>query len=249
MNGPTPAGVDEVLARETSAGVAWYLEDRLGSVGDIVDNTGALIDHIAYSAFGSVLSESNPSNGDRFKYAGLVYDATVGLNFALYRVQDPATGRWLSQDPLGFAAGDTDLYRYVGNNAIDVNDRLGLQDVAKDPVLELLEIQELFDKGGLSTEAYRQALDEILKGQNAQAAADARRLLKALNRPLNPGGTPPGQAVIPKGAKPCPAHPGYFIVNGKHMLILNTSDPLPRSQVRPGRPTRRWKKGYGLVHR
>ena len=53
--------VDMLLARETSGGVAWYLEDRLGSVGDIVDNTGALIDHIAYSAFGNPVSESSPS--------------------------------------------------------------------------------------------------------------------------------------------------------------------------------------------
>ena len=43
-----------LLARETSGGVAWYLQDRLGSVGDIVDNTGALIDHIVYNAFGKV---------------------------------------------------------------------------------------------------------------------------------------------------------------------------------------------------
>jgi RHS repeat-associated protein len=125
LNGPTPAGVDAVLARETSSGVAWYLEDRLGSVGDIVDNSGTVLDHIAYSAFGTVLSESSPSNGDRFKYAGLVYDATVGLNFALFRVQDPVTGRWLSQDPSGFNGGDVNLYRYVGNDSTNGNDLSG----------------------------------------------------------------------------------------------------------------------------
>jgi hypothetical protein len=31
------------------------------------------------------------------------------------RYLDPTTGRWTTQDPLGFAAGDANLYRYVGN--------------------------------------------------------------------------------------------------------------------------------------
>ncbi len=120
--------VDMLLARETSGGTAaWYLQDRLGSVGDIVDNAGALIDHIAYSAFGTVASESSPSNGDRFKYAGLEYDAATGLNFALHRVQDAATARWLSQDPLGLNAGDDNLYRYVSNISTNAIDPSGLQ--------------------------------------------------------------------------------------------------------------------------
>ena len=29
------------------------------------------------------------------------------------RVENPGTARWTSQDPLGFGAGDADLYRYV----------------------------------------------------------------------------------------------------------------------------------------
>ena len=126
LNGPTPAGVDAVLAREVSGTVAWYLQDRLGSVGDLVDNTGALIDHMAYSAFGKVVSESSPATGDRFKYEGLEYDAATGLNFALHRVEDAATGRWLSQDPIGFRGEDVDIYRYVGNKPADSIDPGGL---------------------------------------------------------------------------------------------------------------------------
>ncbi len=39
--------------------------------------------------------------------------------------RDPSTGRFLSEDPLRFAAGDTNLYRYVGNNAPNATDPLG----------------------------------------------------------------------------------------------------------------------------
>jgi len=39
-----------------------------------------------------------------------------GVNAGFYdcgaRCYDPAQGRWLSQDPMGFDAGDTNLFRY-----------------------------------------------------------------------------------------------------------------------------------------
>jgi len=32
---------------------------------------------------------------------------------------DPATGRWRSEDPIGFGGGDANLWRYVGNQVIN----------------------------------------------------------------------------------------------------------------------------------
>ena len=132
------AVVNQVLAREKSGTVAWYLPDRLGTIRDIVDNTGAIIDHVDYSAYGKVLSESAPSVGDRLTgFAGLERDTATGLNLAVFRVQDPGTGRWLSEDPLGFAAGDADLYRYVGNDPGGLADPLGL--MSDPPEADLLD--------------------------------------------------------------------------------------------------------------
>ena len=119
LNGPTGQLVDTVLARESSGGtVAWYLPDRLGTVRDLINNSGAIIDHIDFSAFGTVLDQSDPSEGDRMMgFAGMELDSVTGMNLAVYRVQDPGTGRWTSQDPIGFAGGEADLYQYVGGNA------------------------------------------------------------------------------------------------------------------------------------
>jgi hypothetical protein len=39
---------------------------------------------------------------------------------------DPRVGRWLSQDPLGFEAGDPNLYRFVGNAPVNAMDLSGL---------------------------------------------------------------------------------------------------------------------------
>jgi hypothetical protein len=39
---------------------------------------------------------------------------------------DPRVGRWTSQDPSGFAPGDSNLYRYVKNDPINTVDSTGL---------------------------------------------------------------------------------------------------------------------------
>jgi hypothetical protein len=39
---------------------------------------------------------------------------------------DPTIGRWLSEDPIGFEAGDANLYRYVGNGPANATDPSGL---------------------------------------------------------------------------------------------------------------------------
>ena len=73
------AVVDEILARTSSGGTtAWYLTDKLGSVRDIVDTSGNELDHIVYDSFGNIVTETNAANGDRFKFAGMQYDATTG---------------------------------------------------------------------------------------------------------------------------------------------------------------------------
>lgn len=39
---------------------------------------------------------------------------------------DPVSGRFIQKDPIGLAAGDTNLYRYVGNNPMNFSDPSGL---------------------------------------------------------------------------------------------------------------------------
>jgi RHS repeat-associated protein len=124
-----------IVARQTSGGtVSWYLADKNGTVRDLINDYGAIIDHVDFSAFGTVLDESSPTNGDRMMgFAGLERDTVTGLNLAVFREENPGTGRWNSQDPLGFAAEDANLYRYVGNDAVGYADSLGLQRPSRRP--------------------------------------------------------------------------------------------------------------------
>ena len=72
------AVVDELLARTSSGGTtAWYLTDKLDSVRDVVSSAGAVLDHVVYDSFGNITTETSASNGDRFKFAGMEYDATT----------------------------------------------------------------------------------------------------------------------------------------------------------------------------
>src|SRR5262249_22120528 len=64
----------------------------------------------------------NANFGDRLKYAGGDYDTTTGLEHFGDRYYDPAARRWTSQDPIGFSAGDANLYRYAGNNTPNATD-------------------------------------------------------------------------------------------------------------------------------
>jgi hypothetical protein len=47
------------------------------------------------------------------------------LQYNRARYYDPATGRWISQDPLGFDAGDSNLYRYAQNRPPSATDPSG----------------------------------------------------------------------------------------------------------------------------
>jgi hypothetical protein len=47
------------------------------------------------------------------------------LQYNRARYYDPATGRWMSQDPLGFDAGDSNLYRYAKNTPANATDPSG----------------------------------------------------------------------------------------------------------------------------
>jgi hypothetical protein len=42
------------------------------------------------------------------------------------RYYDPGVGRFISEDPIGFDGGDTNLYRYVGNSPLNFIDPFGL---------------------------------------------------------------------------------------------------------------------------
>jgi RHS repeat-associated protein len=85
-----------------------------------------VLDTLTYDSYGQVLSESNSGNGDRFKYTAREWDSEIGQYNYRARSYSPIDGRFLNEDPRGFLAGDTDLYRYVADNPTTAIDPTGL---------------------------------------------------------------------------------------------------------------------------
>ncbi|WP_310484914.1 polymorphic toxin-type HINT domain-containing protein, partial [Chamaesiphon sp. VAR_48_metabat_403] len=66
-----------------------------------------------------------PSVKFRYGYTGREQDKETGYYYYRARYYDPANGRFISVDPAGFGAGDTNLYRYVGNRSTMYTDPSG----------------------------------------------------------------------------------------------------------------------------
>ncbi len=135
--------LDQIWARfRPGEGTTWYLTDHQLSVRDQVDGSGNLVNHIEYSAFGQVLSETNPAAGDRFKFTGREYEAVLSLYYYRARMYDPSLGRFLSEDPFGFESEDTNLKRYVLNRPNTLIDPMGLQAIASYGGVQLASIAQ-----------------------------------------------------------------------------------------------------------
>jgi RHS repeat-associated protein len=104
----------------------WTLQDRQMSVRDVIDNSATLKDSIAYDGFGNILAgELAPTERGRYGWTGQQLDAETDQQYNHARWYNAEMGRWESQDPLGFDAGDSNLYRYVNNRPTDDLDPSG----------------------------------------------------------------------------------------------------------------------------
>jgi RHS repeat-associated protein len=104
-----------------------FVTDWRGSVRLVVNAwTGYVAQRIDYTPFGRVLQDTKPGF-QPFGFAGGLYDYETGLVRFGARDYNPLIGRWTSKDPILFGGGDTNLYRYVGNDPVNFIDPSGLQ--------------------------------------------------------------------------------------------------------------------------
>ena len=105
-----------------------YAHDSLQSVVGLSGHEGATIQTTQYSPFGEEIDGAGASCSV-LRYTGRERDAESGLYYYRARYYDPELGRFITEDPLGFGAGDANFYAYVGNNPINANDPRGLEPV------------------------------------------------------------------------------------------------------------------------
>jgi RHS repeat-associated protein len=127
----SPPYVDAMVLRDRDTDANGTLDERIYSLQDanwnttaLVNISGTVVERDTYSPFGvatyrdasgSVISTS--AKDWVFLHQGGEKIAAGDYEFR-NRIYSPTLGRWLSNDPLGFDAGDVNTYRALNNNPI-----------------------------------------------------------------------------------------------------------------------------------
>ena len=175
-------GIDQVLAQENAGGkVLWALADNQGSVRMVLDSEGNVVNEITYDAFGNITVESNSNVNFRFSYTGRELDEETGLYNYRTRLNDPLTGRFISEDTIGFNGGDSNLYRYVTNSPVNYTDPYG------EDLYDVLNTADQFAAGfadtvtlGLSTKFREAAYGDLATRNHDGGVFNAGRVTGAL---------------------------------------------------------------------
>jgi RHS repeat-associated protein len=122
LNGPTNQtlygpGTDHALARNRE----FFLPNSLGSTTALTNSGGSVTQSYSYGPFGNLLN--SPTDSNPFQFTGRENDGQ-GLLYYRARYYNPAWGRFVSADPIGFEGG-INPYVYAGNNPINRTDPSG----------------------------------------------------------------------------------------------------------------------------
>lgn len=120
-------GIDDKLKVSLNGAAKYFLTDHLGSTNALTNSSGAITESASYDSFGNATNANFPT---RYQFTGREYDNFTGLHYYRARFYDANLGRFISEDPIGFAGGDVNLYGYVGNKSVNFYDPFGLDEYA-----------------------------------------------------------------------------------------------------------------------
>lgn len=183
LHGPQ---VDQILAQEDGNGnVIWMLTDHLGTIRDLVDDSGDVVNHLIDDSFGRVIAETDPSVDTRYLFTGREFDEETGVYYYRARYYNAEIGRFIGEDPIGFSGGDANLYRYVENSPLSATDPTGNRIVTPPTAppatptklpIPLWLIPPLFIPGGLLNPLpANQGEDEFLRQLNCPPEEQPQR--------------------------------------------------------------------------
>ena len=131
-------GTDQLLAVRIGSRTYTALTDIQGTVWGYADAGGSVVARWTYDAWGNVLLEEIAEGAEglravRYRFQGRERSAATGLANFRMRWYDPATGRWLSKDPIGLGGG-LNLYAFCGGDAINLVDPIGWAHIVTRPL-------------------------------------------------------------------------------------------------------------------
>ena len=124
-NSLTGLGIDEYFSRTESlpAQTNYLFSDALGSVVAMSGSSGNIQSEYTYEPFGKATA-TGTSSLNPFQYTGRENDNN-GLYYYRARYYHPGLQRFISEDSLGFGAGDVNLYTYAQNSVTNFRDPTG----------------------------------------------------------------------------------------------------------------------------
>jgi RHS repeat-associated protein len=138
-----------------------YHHDSLQSVLGLSGHEGSLLQTMQYEPFGDTIATTGTTNANQLHYTGREEDPDSGLYYYRARYYDPEIGRFITEDPKGFAAG-INFYAYAGNNPNNYHDPLGLEKG------DLLDLETWTDP-----ELYKTAWQDVNSGAASGRIGDA----------------------------------------------------------------------------
>ncbi|WP_206758537.1 putative Ig domain-containing protein [Nostoc punctiforme] len=125
-------GSSPFMRLDANGNAVYYLTDAMGSVIGLADNSGASSGKFLYDAFGNTLSQvggADADTGGDFRFQGQWLESESGLYHFRARDYDPATGLFLSRDPVNIietVPESFNPYQFVYNNPYIYSDPTGM---------------------------------------------------------------------------------------------------------------------------
>ncbi|WP_293342304.1 RHS repeat domain-containing protein [Microcoleus sp. CAWBG58] len=114
-----------LFALKRDANLYYVTTDQLGTPQVVCDVDGEAIKVLDYNSFGQQIADSNLVFDLPISFAGGLIEKDTELVRFGFRDYDVVAGKWTAKDPISFAGGDGNLYRYVNNSAVDFKDPTG----------------------------------------------------------------------------------------------------------------------------
>jgi RHS repeat-associated protein len=116
---------------ETTGGIRTdYLTDALGSVTATVNPSAQVVNRYTYKPYGGLLAKTGAGADPVNQWVGSLGYRQTGKKYSDVYVRarhyDTSNGRWTTKDPIGFAWGDWNVYRYVRDRVTSAVDPSGL---------------------------------------------------------------------------------------------------------------------------
>jgi RHS repeat-associated protein len=176
---PGPRTDESIAAYDASGNLSWFIADRQGSIIAQADGSGIVLNTYSYGPYG----EPQAWGGSRFAYTGQIQLSEASLYHYKARAYDPASGRFLQTDPVGYL-DDADLYAYVAEDPIDKSDPSGDDGTTAVPDSPFFVVPQALPGTRENQQYGRDAWEDYEYIQRGDAARDLGRSFRQLEESL-----------------------------------------------------------------